>query len=204
VTDPTPRAQPGWYPIAPGSSQLRWWDGSQWTDHTHDAATSYGQQQQQPAKAPEGTRPYTVWIWILAITPLASFVPFITMNYPAMMRQIVENPDSSAVIYASQGYLISVGIGFLVYALSVVLSLIDYLALKKAGVPRPFHWAWSFLNVGVYVIGRSVIARRRIGKGIAPMWVWIALYVVVIIVVFAIIFSALAAALPYSQYPVGG
>jgi hypothetical protein len=203
VTDPTPQAKPGWYPIAPGSSQLRWWDGAQWTEHVHDSAASYAQQQ-QPAKAPEGTRPYTVWIWILAITPLASLLPFLTINFSAMMRQAMENPSGQSSVYASPGYLASTGLGLLVWALSVVLSLIDYLALKKANVPRPFHWAWSFLNIGVYVIGRSVIARRRIGRGIAPMWVWIALYVVVLIVAGAIIFSALAAALPYAHYPVGG
>ena len=27
---------PGWFPDPQGEARLRWWDGSRWTDHTHD------------------------------------------------------------------------------------------------------------------------------------------------------------------------
>ncbi|GAA3007685.1 phospholipid scramblase-related protein [Actinokineospora diospyrosa] len=29
--------QPGWYPESPGSPTVRWWDGTQWTNHTQQA-----------------------------------------------------------------------------------------------------------------------------------------------------------------------
>ncbi|WP_026423484.1 phospholipid scramblase-related protein [Actinokineospora inagensis] len=39
--------QPGWYPESPGSTTLRWWDGTQWTNHTQAA-------QQQPSSDASG------------------------------------------------------------------------------------------------------------------------------------------------------
>jgi hypothetical protein len=39
MTTPQPELSPGWYPdrITPGMN--RWWDGTQWTSHTQQAAT---------------------------------------------------------------------------------------------------------------------------------------------------------------------
>jgi hypothetical protein len=69
-----------------------------------------------------------------------------------------------------------------VYAFCVVFAALDWRELKANGVPRPFHWAWSLfiLVVGspaVYVIGRTVVAKRRTGIGMAPLWVYIGLQV---------------------------
>ncbi|MEZ0075650.1 DUF2510 domain-containing protein [Planotetraspora sp. GP83] len=41
----------GWYPDPYGSPQLRWWDGSQWTDATHPREAP-SQQQPQPGQQP--------------------------------------------------------------------------------------------------------------------------------------------------------
>lgn len=56
MTSPTP---PGWYPDPYGTpGLLRWWDGSQWTDHTHAAPTdgpgASGPQDGFPGAYPSG------------------------------------------------------------------------------------------------------------------------------------------------------
>ena len=47
--------------------------------------------------------------------------------------------------------------------------------IERDGMERPFHWAWALLSPGIYVVGRSIVARRRTGSSLAPMWVWAAI-----------------------------
>jgi len=79
----------------------------------------------------------------------------------------------------SPAYVVILLTGWLSYGLMVVFAWRDVVWLRKQGVVRPFHWAWTFLNSWVYIIGRSVIvygvARPR---GRAPIWVLIAVAVV--------------------------
>ena len=62
----------------------------------------------------------------------------------------------------------------------------DWRTLRKVGVERPFHWAFAFFAGCeppiVYAIGRGVVVRRRSGRGLAPMWVFIAVQVIAFIV----------------------
>ncbi|MFG1706374.1 DUF2510 domain-containing protein [Nonomuraea sp. M3C6] len=48
----TTQTPAGWYPDPYGEPQLRWWDGSQWTDATHAQEQGPGQPQ-QPASGPQ-------------------------------------------------------------------------------------------------------------------------------------------------------
>jgi hypothetical protein len=203
VSDPTQEPQPGWYPIAPGSAELRWWDGSKWTEHRHThEQVAYAPN--TPLRAPEGTNPTTVWAWLLAATPLLPLIGLLQWDIKGYLRAVLlvgqsDGTSSSRVVDAilSPSYFVLLGLGFLTFVLCVVFALLDYYVLKRRGIPRPFHWAWSFLQTGVvYMIGRAVIVRRRTGHGLAPLWVWIGLYVLVFVTSLAVVFSAIAAMAP--------
>jgi hypothetical protein len=217
VTNSAGNPQPGWYPDVSHPNQVRWWDGAQWTTHVHDASGNVTATAYTPAVrlvAPEGTVVNTVWVWILACLPVLTLIGPIQLNVGDYIRRIIASTYDSATGYGdpsammaaiySPGYAIAVGLSFLLFAVSVVLSYFDWRQLRRAGVPSPFHWAWSFLSNGVYMIGRSVVVKRRSGGGLTPLWLWIVVIVITTIVVFIIVISSLASALPtidqYGQY----
>lgn len=169
----------GWYPDPENASQSRWWDGAQWTDSrsTFQSAAAPYSAQAADLKAPVGTPWNTAWIWLIVFLPYVSMIGFFTVDWSRMFDLSDPTGMSSIAILASPGYLISIFGGWVTYGLLVWFSYLDWRELNRRGVPRPFHWAWGFLSL-VYPIGRSVVVRRRTGRGISPMWVTIILYVV--------------------------
>lgn len=190
MTDQTTPAA-GWYPDPNGSGALRWWDGSRWGDQLAAAPTAYAPARRRPL-AP-GTPLYTVWIWLVAVLPVASGLLLFLLHPQPMFRFSADG--SSAVLtdpFALLGgpiYFVVLGLSWVLAAAMIVFSWLDYRELLRRGMERPFHWAWSFLGI-VYPIGRSVVVRGVAGgRGLAPLWVAIAAYVVslVLSVVWSII-----------------
>ena len=181
----------GWYPDPSGSGALRWWDGSRWGDQLAAAPTAYAPARRRPL-AP-GTPLYTVWIWLVAVLPVASGLLLFLLHPQPMFRFSADG--SSAVLtdpFALLGgpiYFVVLGLSWVLAAAMIVFSWLDYRELLRRGMERPFHWAWSFLGI-VYPIGRSIVVRGVAGgRGLAPLWVAIAAYVVslVLSVVWSII-----------------
>ena len=174
---------PGWYDEGNGSGQMRWWSGADWTEHV--AAPVAAAAPVRPALAAD--RPiYSVWIWLVVLLPLLSYISFLfyrpDFSYLSS-TDYLNDPMAFQAHYMAEvfspAYVVILLTGWLSYGLMVVFAWRDVVWLRKQGVVRPFHWAWTFLNSWVYIIGRSVIvygvARPR---GRAPIWVLIAVAVV--------------------------
>jgi len=181
---------PGWYPDPHGGPAARWWDGVQWTDHHMPI-----QGVLEPLKAPAGTKTNTVWIWLVALLPLLSLSTLFLIDFNGYMNAAIQNPTSPTGVYGAlftPGYILATVLSWVSVILTIVFGYVDFRTLRARGVPQPFHWAFGFLVLAsagiVYPIGRSVVVRRRAGGSMAPMYVAIAVYVVIIVV--AIVWTA--------------
>ena len=173
----------GWYPDDTNYGQQRWWDGNQWTAQV---AAPYQAGTGSALQAPEGTSPSTPQIWLIvaiyAATIVAGVAYPLTIDWDGYLQSAISDPSGLSTL----GYIFTIPyfavlfLSFFGWLGSVALAYFDGKALEARGVMRPFHWAFTFIpSYGplIYLIGRSVVARRRTGTGIAPMWVAIALTV---------------------------
>lgn len=131
-------------------------------------------------RAPNGTDPYTVWIWLIVAIPVVQVLPVFFIDWSAFVTASVADPTGIAAfsMFFSRAYVALIAFGWIGLGLQIWCAYRDWRELQSRGVPQPFHWAWIFLalavSYAVYSIGRSVVVKRRTGRGLAPMWVTIA------------------------------
>lgn len=169
-------AQPGWYPDPEAPGAMRWWDGIQWTAHRSEPYS----RDTADLRAPEGTEWNTAWIWLALFSSAPPLLALLAVDW----ANIITPGDLTGLsMFANVGpaYLVAVLGGWIMYGLAVWFAYLDHRESERRRVPRPFHWAWTFLGSSVYVIGRSVVVRRRVGRGISPMWVEIGLMILALI-----------------------
>jgi hypothetical protein len=206
VTSPQ-QTPPGWYPDAAGVTRWwdghQWTAHTQ--PVVAQAPVVPGPAapgRVQYPRVPEGTPVYTRWTWWIVFLPFAMAVPAIVYltETPARMLDFlrwtmaVMEPDGSIdpsfgaealrremELIFTPWYLATILVGIAALGITIWFSYLDHRDLRRLGYVRPFHWAWSFLGLAgygiVYIIGRSVVVRRRSGRGLAPLWVSIGLYV---------------------------
>ena len=195
MTDSAPiLGEPRWHNDPEGGAGLRWWDGTQWTTSVMGAA-ELGPAVQKPLAT--GTRVFTVSLWVIVFLPLLTTLGNLVFRSPSLASVYEAAATGDAPPSDSAGMLRNL-LTLAVYGATVVLAFIDRRALLQAGYVRPFHWAWAFLSTGVYVVGRSIIVQRRIGRGLTPIWVWVGVTLLGVAVAVSSLADALTALLLFS------
>lgn len=190
----TPATPPAWYPDPADATRLRWWDGGQWTAHLHDPSLAQQPVVSTPTVGPQ-TPVYNGFIWAIVLLPLLSSIAFLTFDMNAYAIRSLSGERGVSLVTVPYSLL-----GWAIYLVIPLLAYFDRRRLRRDGYVRPFHWAWAFLNSAVYVIGRSVVVKRRSGRGLAPIWFWAA--VVLVSIAIAVIKTAGAVATIVSTVPV--
>lgn len=147
----------------------------------------------QTAPQTQGLDTGTPWVWL---SILAAHLPIVLLflidwqGYVDAFIGMETGSDVAAATAAMTEWTMGVmGISLLSYvfmAAAIVFAWLDYRALVARGIQKPFHWAFAFLTlvitIGVYIIGRTVIVKRQTGKGLGPLWGWIAATLIVIVI----------------------
>jgi hypothetical protein len=163
----TPQIPAGWFPDPSGGPGQRWWDGSQWSEHFSDVPHAGATGTTAVASRPAPTGTTTPFILVFVLVPLLSVIALIFFDFHAYVDASLD-PTAGPLAQFTPAYLLLTLLGWVVYGLSALFAALDWRELKKRGVERPFHWAWTFLSSLAYIIGRTVILRRR-GKGEGAM-----------------------------------
>ncbi len=175
MTD-APTVPAAWYPNPDGTPTVRWWDGTAWTDNVQPAVST------PSLTAPEGTQVYTVWIWLmLGLWTLSALSIFLVNPADIASRIDIFAPNAAAetqrALWTSPASVIQTLFSWSTLAAAIAFAVLDWRALKRNGVPRPFHWAFIFLGY-VYPIGRAVVTHRRAKRGLVILWLTIGVFVV--------------------------
>ena len=185
----------GWYPDPAGGVRSRWWDGTQWTD---DYSEPYGSAA-PVAAAPTALAVYTPFVWGLVGLLVLSLLSMLTFNFADYMSAILLNPDNPLAMF-TPAYLFLMVAGFLSYWGSVALAFFDHRALTRAGVQSPFHWAFTFISPLVYLFGRAIVLKRRVGSGSATLWIAVGYIVATIIITVVWVVNAVSFVMQFTEY----
>lgn len=124
---------------------------------------------------PTGTSTSTWAIWAISVLPIAVLATT-PIQIAAEHARIAALRGGNLTGQFGPVWMLYQAITVALTAVQVVLAVIDWRTLRRRGIARPFAWGWAFLQP-TYVIGRAVVAHRRTGAGLAPLWTWIALFV---------------------------
>ncbi|WP_404446463.1 DUF2510 domain-containing protein [Microbacterium marinum] len=144
---------------------------------------------ERPAPAREAAAPDrpvragTVWVWLAIVASVFPFCSALLVDAVTGARLVgyfvlPAGYDPGPGPWVIAGLVLLTWVNGLSLAASVLFAWLDARALRRRGIERPFGWGWAVLvfvaTLGVYIVGRTVVVRRRTGRGWAPLWGWLA------------------------------
>jgi Domain of unknown function (DUF4333)/Protein of unknown function (DUF2510) len=170
---------PGWY-LDPGGQQvLRWWDGTQWSQHTQplpDAAPASGPVPSAAAAAAPASAP-SPWAWAVAASPL------VLLGVAALVS-VLTAPGSSVSQCLLAGDVMAA-------VFSIFAAVRDARALRAAAEPVGAGLAWWCLLVPwAYLIARAVKRTRKSGTDWGIFSAGVIAWLVVIVIAVPVTSSA--------------
>jgi hypothetical protein len=171
----------GWYEDPAGQSDMRWWDGANWTAHMmmHPPVATVApvatipppQQTFRSAPQPWSYEPLltpavppwsTPYIWILSALPLAELALSFVAGYLWGLTFGISNLE-----------VLRIGLTVLFVALFVLLAILDYRALGRLGYEKRASPVLIIIPL-LYLSRRGAAVRRVTRKGSLPLFVFIA------------------------------
>jgi hypothetical protein len=194
---------PGWY-IDPGSGRRRWWNGIAWTAQfdgdSPGLGNTLGAETQRVLSSGTSVNPWPIWV-VVVVLPLVPLLPLLTVDFAAYVRQALAAYQFHTAVPDPAGLTTMQLLSWASYPATALFAYLDWRTLKDRGVVRPFHWAWAFIPFAstlVYVIGRSVVLKRRVGRGTSPLWIYLLVSLGIGVVLGVMIGGAIAGAVAAS------
>jgi hypothetical protein len=138
-----------------------------------------------PAAEPRIALTATPFVTLIALSPIVAIALTVVIMRGALEQAV---PGRTGVDAGDVGLAQIASLALWVG--TVVLAWLDHRTLRGRGLERPFAWAWALLGPLVYLIGRSVVVRRRVGGSAAPLWLYLGLTVLGSIVATIVVVSS--------------
>ena len=169
MTDQATRVVPaGWYEDPSNSTQVRWWNGIAWTDHTQDKPDTAGDASEASVTGPISSRvanrirsTSTAESWIVSFSPILLAVALLTAGW--------------AWLYVAPTIVFIVAALVLNYVVVVLFALLDRRKLT-AWKHTPPAAIGAFLTAPVYLLLRG----RRLARSWGQLVGWALLMLVLI------------------------
>lgn len=159
-------------------------------------APAYAMSATDAPRTSPGVPTNTPWIWLAILLPLVPTVGLVAVDWEEFL--LTSAVDPVAATFSPMLLALTV-ISWITVALHIVFAFVDQRALTARGIDRPFPWFWSFTvfvaGPVVYPIGRAIVAKKRTGAGLAPLFVTIAGILVTLVVISWVVVAAVLASI---------